>query len=182
MKEMRRRDCKNFLQTIREGEKTWESCDPPYEPFVRYCNIRKTVKEIISTSEEDINIYPELIEMLYFWAPDLEIEQKKNKVPEKETIYEHLAKYYFDVDTVTSEDIAKSKKLTMVNLYGQISQQYCNIPYFAKVNELKDKYWQKFEKNGYITTPVYKRKITNKHIIDPNRNKLFSYIIQGNPC
>ena len=101
------------------------------------------------------------------------------KVPEKETIYEHLAKYYFDVDTVTSEDIAKSKKLTMVNLYGQISQQYCNIPYFAKVNELKDKYWQKFEKNGYITTPVYKRKITNKHIIDPNRNKLFSYIIQA---
>ena len=50
------------------------------------------------------------------------------KVPEKETIYEHLAKYYFDVDTATSEDIAKSKKLTMVNLYGQISQQYYNIP------------------------------------------------------
>ena len=101
------------------------------------------------------------------------------KVPEKETIYEHLAKYYFDIDTVTPEDIAKSKKLTMVNLYGQISQQYCDIPYFAKVNELKDKYWQKFEKNGYITTPVYKRKITNKHIVDPNKNKLFSYIIQA---
>ncbi len=101
------------------------------------------------------------------------------KVPEKETIYEHLAKHYFDIEIVTPDDIVKSKKLTMVNLYGQISQQYCDIPYFAKVNELKDKYWQKFEKNGYITTPIYKRKITNKHIVDPNKNKLFSYIIQA---
>jgi hypothetical protein len=30
-----------------------------------------------------------------------------------------------------------------------------------------------------VTTPLYKRKITNNHIIDPNKNKLFSYIIQA---
>ena len=77
IKEMRKKDTKNFLQTIQEEGKTWESCDPPYEPFVRYCNIRKAVKEIIATSEEDINIYPELIELLDFWAPGLEIDKKK---------------------------------------------------------------------------------------------------------
>jgi hypothetical protein len=101
------------------------------------------------------------------------------KVPEDETIYEHLAKQYFNVEEVTSDTIAKSKKLTMVNLYGQISQQYCDIPYFAKVETLKNKYWESFQKKGYITTPIYKRKISDKHILDPNKNKLFAYIIQA---
>ena len=76
IKEMRRKNAKDFLQTISAEGKTWESCDPPYEPFVRYYNIRKLVKEIIATSEEDINIYPELIDLLDFWAPDLEIDKK----------------------------------------------------------------------------------------------------------
>ena len=101
------------------------------------------------------------------------------KVPEDETIYEHLAKQYFNVEEVTSDTIVKSKKLTMVNLYGQISQQYCDIPYFAKVETLKNKYWETFQKKGYITTPIYKRKISDKHILDPNKNKLFAYIIQA---
>jgi len=101
------------------------------------------------------------------------------KVPEKETIYEHLAKQYYDVDEVTSDLLAKSKKLTMVNLYGQIPKQYCGIPYFAEVEKLKEEYWKKFESKGYVTTPIYKRKITNKHVLDANKNKLFAYIIQA---
>ena len=67
----------------------------------------------------------------------------------------------------------------MVNLYGQINEQYLNIEYFKKIEELKNVYWTKFEKHGYVTTPIYKRKITNKHISDPNKNKLFAYIIQA---
>ncbi len=67
----------------------------------------------------------------------------------------------------------------MVNLYGQIAKQYCDIPYFAAVEKLKDEYWQKFESRGYVTTPIYKRKISNKHIVDANKNKLFAYIIQA---
>lgn len=101
------------------------------------------------------------------------------KVPEKETIYEHLAKQYYGVDEVTSDLLAKSKKLTMVNLYGQIPKQYCDIPYFAEVEKLKEEYWKKFESKGYVTTPIYKRKITNKHVLDANKNKLFAYIIQA---
>ena len=101
------------------------------------------------------------------------------KVPDEETIYEHLAKQYFNVNEVTPEVISKSKKLTMVNLYGQIPQQYCEISYFSKVEVLKNKYWETFQKKGYVTTPIYKRKITNKHILDANKNKLFAYIIQA---
>ena len=101
------------------------------------------------------------------------------KVPDDETIYEHLAKQYYNLDKVDSDIIAKAKKLTMVNLYGQIKEQYLTIPFFAKTDELKNKYWASFEKNGYVMTPVYKRKITDKHITDPNKNKLFAYIIQA---
>lgn len=100
-------------------------------------------------------------------------------VPENETIYEHLAKQYFNINQVSSLDLSKSKKLTMVNLYGEIKQNYLNIPYFAQVDSLKDKYWNTFTKKGYVLTPIYKRKITDKHIEDANKNKLFSYIIQA---
>ena len=101
------------------------------------------------------------------------------KVPEEETIYEHLAKRYYNVDSVAPELLGKAKKLTMVNLYGQIGDAYIDIEYFKKTEELKDKYWEQFINRGYVTTPVYKRKITNKHILDPNKNKLFAYIIQA---
>lgn len=103
----------------------------------------------------------------------------KYQVPDNETIYEHLAKHYYNTDDITPELMSKSKKLTMVNLYGQISDQYINIEYFKKTEQLKTAYWNKFERDGYVTTPIYKRKITNKHILDPNKNKLFAYIIQA---
>jgi len=101
------------------------------------------------------------------------------KVPESETIYEHLAKQYYNTDYVAPELLSKAKKLTMVNLYGQINDVYINIDYFKRTEELKNKYWERFENKGYVTTPIYKRKITNKHITDPNKNKLFAYIIQA---
>jgi hypothetical protein len=101
------------------------------------------------------------------------------KVPDNETIYEHLAKYYYNIDVISPELLASAKKLTMFNLYGQINESYLNIPYFVKAEEFKNKYWVQFINNGYVETPVYKRKITNKHIVDPNKNKLFAYIIQA---
>jgi hypothetical protein len=101
------------------------------------------------------------------------------KVPDDETVYEHLAKQYYGVDTVSKDLLSKAKKLTMVNLYGQISKQYIHIPYFEKTEKLKDKYWEVFTQKGYVKTPIYKRKITANHITDPNKNKLFAYIIQA---
>ncbi len=45
-----------LIKTMGVGDNTWEACDPPYSPFVRYCKLRKLVKEIILTSEEDVEI------------------------------------------------------------------------------------------------------------------------------
>jgi hypothetical protein len=77
----------SFIKTMGVGEKTWETCDPPYTPFVRYCKLRKLINEIISTSEEDVNIPNDMIKILFFWSPNLEIDkQKKNKEPEMESL------------------------------------------------------------------------------------------------
>ena len=100
-------------------------------------------------------------------------------VPEDETIYQHLAKHYYNIDIVDDDMIKKSKKLTMINLYGQIKAPYDDIEYFKKTEALKDEYWSEFINKGYVKTPIYKRKITNKHINDANKNKLFAYIIQA---
>lgn len=103
----------------------------------------------------------------------------KYEVPIDETIYEHLAKYYYNTQEIDPFLLNKSKKLTMVNLYGQISDKYMEIPFFKLVEKLKNKYWEMFNSKGYVITPIYKRKITNKHISDANKNKLFAYIIQA---
>lgn len=103
------------------------------------------------------------------------------KIPSNQSIYEYLATKYFnlELDQLTSEHIQKSKKITLINLYGEISDKYLHIDFFKKVEELKMSYWNTFCEKQYIQTPIYKRKITKKHIIDENKNKLFSYLIQA---
>lgn len=102
-----------------------------------------------------------------------------HEIPENETIYEYLAKQYYNKDVIEDEDISKSKKLTMINLYGDIKDCYLDIEFFKKTEDLKKSYWDCFLKNGYVETPLYKRKINTSHIKNPNKNKLFSYIIQS---
>jgi hypothetical protein len=56
----------SFIKTMGVGEKTWETCDPPYTAFFRYCKLRMLINEIISTSEEDVNIPNDMIKNLFF--------------------------------------------------------------------------------------------------------------------
>jgi hypothetical protein len=45
---------------VKERGCTWDTFDLPYEQFIRYCNIRKYIKEIITISEEGIYRYVKL--------------------------------------------------------------------------------------------------------------------------
>jgi DNA polymerase I-like protein with 3'-5' exonuclease and polymerase domains len=47
------------------------------------------------------------------------------------------------------------------------------------VSEYIDHRWKFFNKHGYVETPVFKRRITENHISDPNPNKLFNYLLQA---
>ena len=101
------------------------------------------------------------------------------KITKYESIYEYLAEKYFKTENITEELIKKSKKLTLINLYGEISNKFLEIEFFRKTEELKMKYWNQFCKRGYIRTHIYKRKITKDNISEPNKNKLFAYLIQA---
>lgn len=99
--------------------------------------------------------------------------------PSNETPYEYLAKYYFQKDLLTEEDVKNSKGITFQQLYGGITKEYENIPYFKKTKEFVNDRWEYFMKNGYVETPIFKKKILQNHISDPFPNKLMNYILQS---
>jgi hypothetical protein len=94
-------------------------------------------------------------------------------------IYEYLAKLYYQKPSVDETDILNAKKLTFRQLYGGVEDQYSHIKYLANLKSYIDEQWEFFQTNGYIITPLFKRKITSYHILDPNPSKLFNYILQA---
>lgn len=94
-------------------------------------------------------------------------------------IYEYLAKLYYQKKNVDETDIANAKALTFRQLYGGVEEKYAHIKYLANLNTYINEQWEFFNENGYVLTPVFERKITDKHLKDPNPSKLFNYILQA---
>jgi hypothetical protein len=94
-------------------------------------------------------------------------------------VYAYLGKYYTGKEELTSEEIKEAKTITFQCMYGNIPPELLEIPYYKKMNEYIKHRWDFFNENGYVETPLFKRRITQNHIIDPNPNKLFNYILQA---
>lgn len=103
----------------------------------------------------------------------------KYNIPINVDIYEYLAKLYFQKKDVDETDIKNSKLLTFRQLFGGVEEKYEHIKYLANLKTFIDEQWDFFKKNGYVLTPLFKRKITEKHIQDPNPSKVFNYILQA---
>lgn len=101
------------------------------------------------------------------------------KIPIETDIYEYLAKLYFQKKEVDETDISNAKQLTFRQLYGGVEDKYSHIKYLANLKSFIDSKWEFFQKNGYVETPLFKRKITSYHIQDPSPTKLFNYILQA---
>ena len=95
-----------------------------------------------------------------------------------EDIYKYLGEMYFH-RKVTEYDMEEIKSITMRQLYGGVDEKYENIKYFGSLKEFINNNWELFKKNGYVLTPIFKRKITNQHLKDANPSKLFNYILQA---
>ena len=96
------------------------------------------------------------------------------KFPEG-SAHKHLARYY-------GKDVSyeKSKARTFQYLYGMIPLEVVQLnPYFGKVSDLADILWDEFETQGFVETPIYKRKILASNLQDMNKNKLLNYLIQA---
>jgi len=88
------------------------------------------------------------------------------------TAHEHLAEYY-------GVDAEASKSITFTYLYGGISDEVKDIPFFQKVAEWLDRMWAGFVISGNLTTPLYKRRIHFSRIESPTKQKVFNYLLQA---
>ena len=75
-------------------------------------------------------------------------------------------------------DYGESKGRTFRILYGGVSDEDRNIPFFDKVDKFIRKMQEEAVKNGYLQTPKG-RKIPLEWIEKPNSQKFFNYILQA---
>ena len=89
------------------------------------------------------------------------------------SVHEYLGKQY-------GVDYEESKAMSFKLLYGGIDKDIAkSIPFFGKVQHFIDEKWSEFNKNNYVKTNIYSRRIHKDNIIDVTKNKLFNYIIQA---
>ena len=103
----------------------------------------------------------------------------KYDVPITTNIYEYLAKLYFHKTVVDETDIANAKVLTFRQVYGGVEDKYAHIKWFRGLKSFINEQWEHFQSKGYVLTPFFKRRITSKHVSDPNPPKVFNYILQA---
>jgi hypothetical protein len=101
------------------------------------------------------------------------------EIPSNVDIYRYLGELYFNRKNLSEFDIDEAKTITFRQLYGGVQDRYKHIKYFVHLKDFIAKNWDNFQKDEYVLTPWFKRKIDNKHLKDANPNKLFNYILQA---
>jgi hypothetical protein len=89
------------------------------------------------------------------------------------SVHEYLARFY-------NCSYEESKQVTFKILYGGITEGIAkSIPFFKKTKEYTNKLWKKYNRDNYIETDIYKRKLTKQNYSDMNRSKLLNYLLQA---
>jgi hypothetical protein len=94
-------------------------------------------------------------------------------------IHEYFGKIYFSTDSLTEEQYAQSKQISFRQLYGETEKEFSTLEFFKGVQEYKELLWHAYNINGYIETPIAKKRIYKKHYTKMNLNKLFNYLLQA---
>jgi len=98
-----------------------------------------------------------------------------------ESLHEYLGKLYHGKDELTKEEYDLSKKITFNLIFGGITDDVRdNVPFMARIADYVDKTWEKYQRNGYVETWYYNRKL-NSSIFDEQTNsyKVFNYLLQS---
>ena len=89
----------------------------------------------------------------------------------KGSVHEHMGKLY-------GLPYEEAKALSFKYLYGGITDEVSDNPFFSKVNDYIKLLWQDFQTNNFVESYIYSRRIYRKNLLDMNPNKLFNYMIQ----
>ncbi len=87
------------------------------------------------------------------------------------SVHEHMAKLYG-----LSYDDAKA--LSFKYLYGGITDEVKDNPFFSKVDDYVKDLWNIYKNSDFVKSDIYNRKIFKNNLQDMNPNKLFNYMIQ----
>jgi len=91
----------------------------------------------------------------------------------KDSVHEHLAKHY-------ECSYEESKQRSFQLLYGGIDKQTREkVPFFDLTYKFINNKWDEINKNKYILTDIYRRRIVLENYNDLNKSKLFNYLIQA---
>jgi len=92
---------------------------------------------------------------------------------DKKSVHQHLADFY-------GSTYEESKQISFKLLYGGIDKEVREkVPFFDKVHNYINEKWTEINKNNYVFTDIYKRKLLSTNYTDMNKNKLFNYLIQA---
>lgn len=94
-------------------------------------------------------------------------------------LHQYFGRQYFNTPAIDDNQYNQSKLITFRMLYGNIFPEYSNIKFFKMVHDYRKMLWSEFQKQGYIETPMSKRKIYQSNFTDMSSNKLFNYVLQG---
>jgi len=89
----------------------------------------------------------------------------------KGSVHQHLADLY-------GLSYDEGKALTFKYLYGGITDEIKDNPFFSKVDEYIQELWNGWKKDKKVVSDIYNREIYRVNLPDMNPNKLFNYMIQ----
>ena len=112
--------------------------------------------------------HPRLLSRLVGYNIDMNID-----------VYDFLAKQYFNKTEVTADEIADAKGITFLQIYGGVRDEYKHIPFFKAIIEYTEQLWSIFQRDGYITTPIFKRKLHKEFYDNIKPATLLNYLIQA---
>jgi hypothetical protein len=98
------------------------------------------------------------------------------QLPSDIDFYEWITSQMSELTTGSKLDL-KSEVFTQI--YGKIEKKYLKIDFFDKTHDFIKQRWKYFTENGFITTPIYKRKIRECHINSAFPNKVLNYMLQA---
>ena len=87
------------------------------------------------------------------------------------SVHEHMAELY-------GLPYEEAKALSFKYLYGGITDDVSDNPFFSKVNDYIKLLWNDYKTNDFVESYIYNRRIYRKNLQDMNPNKLFNYMIQ----
>ena len=87
------------------------------------------------------------------------------------SVHQHLADTY-------GLDYEEGKRLTFKYLYGGITPEIKDNPFFSKVDEYIQELWTEWKRDKKVVSDIYSREIFRENLPDMNPNKLFNYMIQ----